>query len=246
MKTATIEVYGDIGFYDWDYDRTLDGAWMSNQLAQIGADVQKLEVRINTFGGVTAEGLTMYNRMKDFSRKRKILNPDFSIETHVDGYAYSAGSLLVLGGDKRIMHLGSQFMIHNAMAGEFGDYRAMQSASEWLKKTSESVASLYAAETGLKADDLQEMMDATTFFTADETVKAGFAHSVDTNKTTVKDTSLYKGVDPRPLNYSKYIGSTAYKTVAYERPKAEPATPPSPQSEARKAQAKTLMEMLTL
>jgi ATP-dependent protease ClpP protease subunit len=247
MKISTIEVYGDIGFYDWLTDTLLDGAWFSSQLAGVPNDADKLEVRINSFGGITAEGLTMYNRMRDFARKRRVLNPDFTIETHVDGYAYSAGSLIALGGDKVIMHNGTQFMIHNAMGGEFGDYRAMLAAHDWLKGTSEAVAQLYAAETGIKQSDIQDLMDATTFFNADEAVKAGFADAVETLKEDkTKDTSLYKGVDPRPLNYAKYVQSGVYKSVSYQRPKESGKdTSTSPQSTAHKLKASQLAKSLS-
>lgn len=236
MKVHSIDVYGDIGFYDYDYDRTLDGTWMTQQLADVPIDVAKLEVNINSFGGITAEGLTMYNRLRDFARKRRLIDQNFLIETHIHGYAYSAGSVIALAGDKVIMHPGTQLMIHNAMGGEFGDYRAMQSASEWLKKTSQSVAELYVAETGLKIDDVKEMMDNTTFFTVAEAIAAGFADEAASVKIE-KDTSLYKGVDPRPLNYAKYVSSPTYKSVSYERP---PEQKRSQQSSTSKAAAKAI------
>jgi hypothetical protein len=127
----------------------------------------------------------------------------------------------------------------------FKDYREMLAAHDWLKKTSESVISLYAAETKLKKEDLAEMMDATTFFTAEETLKAGFATHVESTAAKEKDTSLYKGVDPRPQNYLKYINSPTYKSVSYERPKDNHTPPPGEASPQRRA-AKALSESLSL
>ncbi|WP_080487725.1 Clp protease ClpP [Oenococcus oeni] len=72
--------------------------------------------------------------------------------------AYSAGTIVAMGGNKVQMAAGAKMMIHNSAAGADGDYHDMNNASEMLQKTNQSIAAMYAPDLDL---DLQYVDSAT-------------------------------------------------------------------------------------
>lgn len=181
MPDNELFLYGDIGESWWgDEDQITD--------KQIKADLDSLPQRdslnvfINSMGGQTHHGVAIYNILVAYSKKQKALNPNFSLSTIVDGFAYSAASIIFLAGDKRIMNPGTRNMIHNPWTIAMGDHREMQKASEALKTGRDSVADMYALVTGKKKGDIQQLMDDETYFSASEAVDFGLATEAPENK----------------------------------------------------------------
>lgn len=167
-----IFIYGEIGDSFWGEGVSEND--VKDQLLTLPQD-ETLDVRINTVGGQTGSGLTIFNLLRSYASKQRFFNPNFKLRTIVDGFAYSAGSIIMLAGDERIMSLGSRAMIHNPWSYASGDYRDFEQVVTYLKDSRDSLGQLYADMAGKSKDDFLKLMDDETFFSPQEAVAAGLA-----------------------------------------------------------------------
>lgn len=166
-------IYGDIGESFWD-DSGITDDKIRKELDAFPRD-ESLQVHINTLGGQTHHGIAIYNILASYKEKQRALNSKFELETINDGFAYSAGSIIFLAGDKRTMNLGSRLMIHNPWSMMMGDHREALKLADYLKKAKDSVLSMYAAISGKDEKTFDKLMDDETYFMPQEAVDIGLA-----------------------------------------------------------------------
>jgi ATP-dependent Clp protease protease subunit len=136
-------------------------------------DVETIHVRINSPGGSVFDGMAIYNALKQHRAE---------IVTHVDGLAASAASVIALAGDEVRMGTGAFLMIHNAWGMAIGDADEMRQMADTLEKINGSLVGIYATRTGMDAEEVQALMDAETWFTAEEAIEAGLADAEEEGK----------------------------------------------------------------
>lgn len=134
----------------------------------IASNLKEIMVSINSGGGSVYAASEIYTELKSFPGKVKIQIP---------GLAASAASVIAQAGESEISPTG-QFMIHNALVTAQGDYREMDDTSDFLKKVNRSIINAYSAKTGKSIEELQSLMDAETWMTAQEAVEAGFVDTI--------------------------------------------------------------------
>ncbi len=137
------------------------------QLGQITA--AHIDVRINSPGGSVFEGSAIYNALRRHSA---------TITIHIDGLAASIASLIAMAGDQIIMAENALMMIHNPWAGVVGDSRDMRDMADTLDKIKQSMTSAYA-RSGMNAAEIAAVMDAETWYTAEEATEAGLADEIN-------------------------------------------------------------------
>lgn len=160
---ADIDIFGEIGEFGIMADQ-----FIAN-LRALG-NVSELHIHINSPGGYVTEGYAMYNFLARHPAKKITYN---------DGLAASMASLLFLAGDVRIMPRNSLLMIHNPWGGINGDAEELRKEAALLEKMQNQIARAYADATLLTIDEISALMDAETWFTAEEAVEAGFADQVE-------------------------------------------------------------------
>lgn len=157
----------------WGWDTgDVSGLSIVKELREVSADT--INVHINSMGGLTAEGLAIYNTLKNHSAK---------IVTIVDGFACSAASLIFMAGDERIMGDASLLMIHNAWMTAQGNAHQLRATAEELDKISEAAANAYASKIKISREELDALLDGAehdgTWISPEEAVEMGFATSID-------------------------------------------------------------------
>lgn len=150
-------------------------AWYAVAADQFARDLQKItastiRLRINSPGGDVFDGIAMYNAL--VSHPAKVI-------TQVDGLAASAASVVALAGDEIRMSDGAFVMIHNAWAGTMGNARDLRKTADLLDSIDSTLAGLYARRMGITADEAKALLDAETWFSAEDAVAQGFADAVD-------------------------------------------------------------------
>lgn len=180
QSTADLYIFGDItsglstAFDEaWGWDTgDVSGLSIVKELRDVSADT--INVHINSMGGLTAEGLAIYNTLKNHSAK---------IVTMVDGFACSAASLIFMAGDERIMGDASLLMIHNAWMTAQGNAHQLRATAEELDKISEAAANAYASKINISREELDALLDGAehdgTWISPEEAVEMGFATSID-------------------------------------------------------------------
>lgn len=132
-----------------------------------------IHVRINSPGGSFFDGMAIYNALRRHPA---------SIVSHVDGLAASSASIIALAGDRVVMGEGSFLMIHNAWGVAMGDGDELREMADVLDKITGSIVDVYAKHTGKSVAQIQEMMAAETWLSADEAVAEGFANETEEAK----------------------------------------------------------------
>jgi ATP-dependent Clp protease protease subunit len=195
---ATVYIYQEIesfwGVSAHDFVRELAGIKAST-----------IHVRINSPGGDVFDGMAIYNALKRHPSE---------IVTHVDGLAASAASIIALAGDRVVMGVGSFLMIHNAWGIVIGDAKDMREMADSLEKITGSLAGIYATRTGKPADEIQAMLDAETWLSAEEAVEGGFADETeDAPKASASfDLSRFRNV-PDPLKGARSDEPAKIETI---------------------------------
>lgn len=160
-----ILLYGIIGD-SWD---GLD----ANQIVPLISDSDDdLDIRINSPGGYVMEGLAIFNaieRAKQQGRK---------VTTHNDGLAASMASVILMAGDTRIMADNALLMVHNPWDCACGDAAELRRAADKLDLIRDQLVKVYSQKTGIEPDELIAMLDAETWFTAEQALEQNFVTEV--------------------------------------------------------------------
>ena len=182
--SATLYIYGDITSYKW-YEEDVCSYDLAKELTAL--EGKNLTVRINSYGGEVAQGLAIYNLLKSYSGE---------VTTLCDGFACSAASVVFMAGAKRIMPRSSLLMIHNAWTWASGDADDLRKAADDIEKITQPSIEIYTSVSNLDADEIKAMMDAETWFDADEALGYGFATEISEEAAmqSVKDGILAKTV----------------------------------------------------
>ena len=128
-----------------------------------------INLRINSPGGDVFDGLAIYNALREHPAK---------VITHIDGVAASMASVIALAGDEVRMAENAFFMIHNPWSVVIGNAKDLRKEADLLDKVSGSLVMAYEKKSGVSAEELQGLMDDTTWLHADEAADMGFVDVV--------------------------------------------------------------------
>lgn len=167
---------GDMGWWDEDHVTAKD---VAEQLASIPQSESEVELRVNSVGGYTTEGIAIMNQLRSFAQKRRVLNGSFRINGYVDAAAYSAASVVILGADTLTMMGGSRIMIHSPWIFAAGNAKELRETADRLDDSRDVIAKLYADKTKHKIEEIVTLLEDETWFNAEEAVAFGLADKVD-------------------------------------------------------------------
>lgn len=191
---TTIYVYDAIGDY---YGVT--AMEFVKQLAGVPKN-HTLHLRVNSPGGDVFEARAMVTALRDFKGKTV---------AHIDGLAASAASYLALAADEVEIAEGAFLMIHRAWTMALGNADDLIETAALLEKIDASIVDDYVRRTGGDRGDIEAMMAAETWLTAEDAKDKGFVDSIN------------KG--------SKVSDECAWKIAAQSAPpEPEPTPAPAP------------------
>lgn len=173
---ATMRLYDPID--DWGGWWGISAKEFTQVLDRLPADVDEIELHINSPGGVIFDGWAIVNSLR--SHKAKVI-------AVVDGLAASMASVVAVAADEVVMAPNSELMIHDVSGVIWGNAADMAEFAELLDHFSDNIASLYAAKAGGTTAEWRETMKGEAWFSADEAVAAGLADRVDSAATGVRD-----------------------------------------------------------
>jgi ATP-dependent Clp protease protease subunit len=165
--TAELLIYNEITSHGGVSAKDID-----TQLKAMGS-LQSLTVRINSPGGEVPQAASIYNMLE------RLKAGGTRIVVWVDGLAASAASWIAMVGDEIIMPENALMMIHNPAGLVVGDAGEMRDLASVLDKVKQSMVVAYAKKSRKPPFEVEAIMDAETWYTADEAVAAGFADRVE-------------------------------------------------------------------
>lgn len=131
-----------------------------------GAD---LRINLQSPGGIITDGLAMYEHFQDYSGR---------ITVRVESLAASIASVLMLGAD--VIEAGevATVMVHNPWAVAIGDSSELREQANVLDHLGEQIAKTYARRSGQSVAHWLGVMNAETYFTAEDALGAGLIDRV--------------------------------------------------------------------
>jgi ATP-dependent Clp endopeptidase proteolytic subunit ClpP len=165
-EKAEIWIYEMIGKDFWTGDG-ITAKEFQKDLSELKAG--HIDLHINSPGGEVFDGITIYNLLKQHPAK---------ITTYIDGIAASIASVIALAGDKVYMAANALYMMHNPFGLVMGNSGDMRKMADVLDKVRGTMTTTYVEKSGKTEQDVNALLDAETWMTANEAVAAGFVDEI--------------------------------------------------------------------
>jgi len=167
-KEADIYIFGDITSWEW-VENDVSSYTLSKELNELDTAVETINVHINSYGGEVAEGLAIYNMLRNHNAK---------VVTYCNGFACSIASVIFMAGDERVMNNASLLMIHPAWMYTAGNASQLRKDADDLDKITQASINAYMQNINITEDKLKELLDAETWILPSEALEMGFATSI--------------------------------------------------------------------
>ncbi len=143
------------------------------QLNQVKDKEEPLNVALASPGGFAHVGVTIYNWLTQY----KTVNVD------IQGDVMSAATVIMAAGDYVEMPNNAMLMIHSPYVyGISGDAAALKKAVQYLEQVANNVVKIYHAKTRIASGMLSRLMEAETYFDAQDALARGFVDNVTGNQ----------------------------------------------------------------
>ncbi|MFR8547743.1 MAG: head maturation protease, ClpP-related [Lachnospiraceae bacterium] len=162
-READITIFGDITSWPW-MESDVSSYNLSKQISMLDVDV--INVHLNSYGGEVAEGLAIYNCLKQHMAK---------VKTYCDGFACSIASVIFMSGDERIMSNASALMIHNPWTYTEGNAQELRKTADDLDKMTQLSVNAYKEHVNISEDEIKQLLDEESWLTPQEALEYGFA-----------------------------------------------------------------------
>lgn len=201
---AEILLYGYIGEY---WDGVTAKQFAQDIKALNGKDVA---IRFNSGGGGVFDGAAMYNTLAQ--------HPG-NVTVYIDGMALSIASVIAMAGKKIKMAENAWLMVHKPSVGAWGDSNELRKQADLLDRLQENtLLPAYRNKTGKSDEELNQMIDAETWLSAQQALELGFVDEV------IEAANVSASVDLTAPEFSKAPAAFLAQFGAV-KPPAKPATP---------------------
>lgn len=163
-NAAALTIFDDIGAFG------VTATQFIQDIANLGS-IQNLTIQINSQGGSVQDGVAIYNAIKQHPAR---------VTVEINGWALSISSFIAMAGDRICMASNGLLMLHNPWISAAGDAAELRKTADVLDKTREALISGYS-RSGKSRAEIIALLDAETWFTADEALAAGFADEVQSS-----------------------------------------------------------------
>lgn len=165
-RTADIYIYGDIVTNAY-----LPGETSSFSLVQQikDLDVDRINVHIDSYGGVVSEGWAIYTAL---------LEHPAEIVTYGDGFVASAALYPFLAGSQRYASELSAYFFHEVMTGAVGYAKDLRAAAEEADILTDIGIQAFVSRAGMSAEQVRELMAEETWLTPAQAMDMGLATGI--------------------------------------------------------------------
>lgn len=169
-KPPELLLYGDISSGRSWWSDNITPAQFNQELAALGS-VEELVVRINSGGGDVFAANAIYCRLRDLGAK---------VTVKIDGWAASAATIIAMAGDVIQIPRNGVFMVHDPAMTVWDTFRAedFDKMAQELRVIKQSIVNAYTDRTHMKAEEINAIMAAETWWTGEEAVAKGFCDSL--------------------------------------------------------------------
>lgn len=168
IKIKGVIVSNDYKFiYDWFGIEAVCPDDVTAQLEE--ANGEDIELEINSPGGDVYAGSEIFTAIKSYAG---------NTVGKIVGVAASAAGVIAMGVKKLLISPTAQIMIHNVSSWVEGDYRDMEHEAKVLKNFNVSIANAYLLKTGMKQEELLNLMNEETWLNAQQALENKFVDEI--------------------------------------------------------------------
>jgi ATP-dependent protease ClpP protease subunit len=128
-----------------------------------------VHLRINSPGGDVFAAQAICQAIRDTTAH---------VIAHIDGFAASAATVIATAADEIQISEGGMYMVHCGWTFAMGNAIEMRSTADLLDKVDATIVGQYARKTGMTPEAVLAIMQAETWYTAQEAVDAKFIDSI--------------------------------------------------------------------
>ena len=201
-----------IGYVDTYYG--LNVSAVQKAINDLG-DFKTLNLRVHSPGGSVFEGFAIYQALKNLS------DSGVTINVQVLGLAGSIMSVIAMVGDTIDVPATAMVMIHEVSGGIYGTKQEIRKYAEDMAYIEQQAVAAYVSRTGLTAERVLALMEATTWMNGADALKLGFATKSSaaktmTNQLSKRDLELlqFKNVPQNLLTPEKTLRAEADELIA--------------------------------
>lgn len=175
---ADLYIYGPIVSSASWWDDSIDAVQFSEDLKALGG--KDVTVHINSPGGDVFAAHAIHNQLIAYAG---------NVDVVIDGIAASAATIIAMAGACITMPTNSMMMIHNPAMGLDDHYTAddLDKYANALRAVRQSIIAAYMKRVSVDQAQIEQMMDAETWLTAQECVDMGLADAIDGHIKSVLD-----------------------------------------------------------
>lgn len=151
------DFFGDDSTCPRDVQRILDQA----------AEGDEIEVYISSPGGIIEVGTEIYTALRSAK----------NVRIYITGQACSAASIVAMASYCE-MAPTALMMVHCVSTTAGGNHSDMEHAAEVLRTADRALCRAYMAKTGMKEDEVLDMMERETWMTAEQAKEKGLVDAV--------------------------------------------------------------------
>lgn len=145
-KSADIYIYGPIGF-SWYDENGWDAAGFVREFNLLAAKCDRINIHINSPGGIIDEGLPIFNAIQSCSK---------DTHTYIDGIAFSMGAVIALAGKTVHAAKNALMLFHNASGWASGNAQDFRETADMLDTYDSSLITSLSSKTGLTEAQVRE------------------------------------------------------------------------------------------
>jgi len=136
---------------------------------ELEKDTGDITVWINSPGGNVFAAAEIYTMLCDYKGK---------VTVKIDALAASAASVVAMAGDKVLISPVAMLMIHDPSTMAWGNIQDFEKCIGSLKEIKESIINAYVKKTGLKREEISELMTNETWLSAKKALDYGFVDEI--------------------------------------------------------------------
>lgn len=156
--------------YKWFYDFFGDDSTCPRDVQRIldqAAEGDEIEVYISSPGGIIEVGTEIYTALRSAK----------NVRIYITGQACSAASIVAMASYCE-MAPTALMMVHCVSTTAGGNHNDMEHAAEVLRTADRALCRAYMAKTGMKEDEVLDMMERETWMTAEQAKEKGLVDAV--------------------------------------------------------------------
>lgn len=211
-READIYIFGDITSWEW-FESDVSSYTLAQEIK--GLDVDTINVHINSYGGEVAEGLAIYNMLRNHKAR---------VRTICDGFACSIASVIFMAGDERVMSNASLLMVHNAWQYTYGNAEQLRKAADDLDVITQASINAYMSGVSITEAELKRLLDEETWLLPTDALDKGFATSITADATTAGKAAASARKALQAIVKQRQIAQPAKPPADPEEPPVPPAT----------------------